>query len=90
MDFFQTMYIEIASDIIRDALAKSPNEPNESLDILTLFALSAQKGKHIVYVPCLHNNQSIVTKLEKLMGRPHLSLLRRSESMYYQLLAIKN
>lgn len=83
------MYIEIASDIIRDALAKSPNEPNESLDILTLFALSAQKGKHIVYVPCLHNNQSIVIKLEKLMGRPHLSLLRRSESMYYQLLAIK-
>ena len=73
------MYIEIAIDIIEDAISKATSDVNDSLDLLTLFALNAQKGKHLVHVPCLHNNPKIVRALTNIMGRSHVDFLRQSE-----------
>lgn len=83
------MYIEIANDIVEDAIGKATSDVNDSLDLLTLFALSAQRGKHLVHVPCLHNNPKIVKELTSIMGRSHVDFLRQSERMYYQLNQIK-
>lgn len=83
------MYIEIAADIIQDALLKKDNEVNDSLDLLLLFALNAQRGKHLIYVPCLHSNRELTRQLENIMGKSHLALLRQAEKMHYQLSSLK-
>ena len=83
------MYIEIANDIVEDAIGKAANDVNDSLDLLILFALNAQRGKHIVHVPCLHNNPETIRALTNLMGRSYVDFLRQSERMYYQLPRIK-
>lgn len=83
------MYIEIANDIVEDAIGKAASDVNDSLDLLTLFALNAQRGKHLVHVPCMHNNPEIVRALTNIMGRSHVDFLRQSEHMYYQLARIK-
>lgn len=83
------MYIEIANDIVEDAIGKATCDANDSLDLLTLFALNAQRGKHLVYVPCLHNNPETVRALTSIMGRSYVDFLRQSERMYYQLAQIK-
>ena len=90
MAFFQRMYIEIANDIVEDAIGKATSDVNDSRDLLTLFALNAQRGKHLVHVPCLHNNPETVRALTSLMGRSHIDFLRQSERMHYQLAQIKN
>ena len=84
-----TMYIEIADDIIADAIRKGGSGVNDSLDLLTLFALNAQKGKHIVHVPWLHNNPTGKRALEGIMGRQHVAFLLRAEGIYYQLARLK-
>lgn len=83
------MYIEIANDIVEDAIVKATGDVNDSLELLTLFALNAQKGKHLVHVPCLHNNPSKVKILTNIMGRSHVDFLRQSERIYYQLAKVK-
>lgn len=84
-DFYLTkMYIEIEEDIIEDAIANAKKSVNTSLDLLYLFALSAYKGRHYITVPCLVNNKEMCDKLEQLMSRRVLNMLRSTEREYVQ------
>lgn len=83
------MYIEIGKDVVEDAIAKKNSAVNESLNLLLLFALFAQKGKHIVIVPCLANDKEMVESLSAIMTVSNLYKLRIAESKSYLLPAIK-
>lgn len=78
------MYIEIEEDIIKDAISKSNNVVNTSLDLLYLFALSAYKGRHYITVPCLVNNKDLCSKLQQIMSKRILNMLRSAEREYVQ------
>lgn len=78
------MYIEIEEDIIKDAISKSNNAVNTSLDLLYLFALSAYKGRHYITVPCLVNNKDLCDNLQKIMSKRVLNMLRSVEREYVQ------
>ena len=83
------MYIEICQDVVDDAIAKSGQKVNDSLDLLQLFALFSFKGKHIIVVPSLRNNKELITKLSQVMTSVNVEKLRRNEKISYLLPSIK-
>lgn len=89
MVFLRKMYIEINEDIIKDAIEKGNGGENLSLDLLYLFAFSAMKGNHIIYVPCLYNNQNLRSDLSTVLPKRILAMLVTSDRIHYQLGIIK-
>ncbi|MBQ6727134.1 MAG: hypothetical protein IJQ89_11245 [Bacteroidales bacterium] len=83
------MYIEICKDVIEDAIAKSGQKINDSLDLLQLLALFSSKGNHIVSVPCLLNDLALTQDLVNVAGSSFVRKLRRSEGKFYMLQSIK-
>ena len=73
------MYIEICKDVIEDAIAKSGQKVNDSLDLLQLFAIFSLHGKHIVVVPSLKNDKGLKERLSKVMMPSNVEKLRRNE-----------
>jgi hypothetical protein len=84
------MYIEICKDVIEDAIAKSGQMANDSLDLLQLFAIFSLQGKHIVVVPSLKNDKGLKERLSKVMMPSNVEKLRRNERISYMLPAIKS
>lgn len=84
------MYIEICKDIIEDAIAKSGQEVNISLDLLQLFAMFSSKGNHIFFVPCLLYDETLTKKLVSVMGISSIKKLKRANEKFYVLQRIKS
>lgn len=84
------MYIEICQDVIDDAIAKSGQKVNDSLDLLQLFAIFSFQGKHIVVVPSLRNNKELTAKLCQVLTPVNVEKLRRNERISYLLPSIKS
>lgn len=83
------MYIEINDDIVTDAIDKKGMSANDSLDLLINFSYCAQKGKHIVSVPCLYNNEELIRQLCSVMPKRNVEMLLTSKKIRYQIKAIK-
>ena len=84
------MYIEICKDVIEDAIVKSGQKVNDSLDLLLLFAIFSLQGKHIIVVPSLRNDNALCKELGKVMMPANVNKLRRSDRISYILPTIKN
>lgn len=82
MAFFLIMYIEIAKDILDDALEKSGYGINTSRDFLIAMALCVIQGKHYVVVPALRNNDNLKKKLVELLGKTYVAMLDYNNRKY--------
>lgn len=76
------MYIEIAKDILDDALEKSGYAINRSRDFLIAMALCVSHGKHYVVVPVFRNNAKLKQDLEKVLGKAYVAMLDFNNRKY--------
>lgn len=68
------MFIEVADDIVQDAVNSVSYEVNQSLDVLQALALAVMYGNHIVYVPYLKKEKAR-EEFGSLLGKRLLAML---------------
>lgn len=74
-----TMLIEVRRDILDKAIEDAKYATNDAALFLTELALAVKRGKHIVYVPALKNNIDLSGKLENVIGKNAVILLKSSQ-----------